>query len=100
VIAAENYVLTGQTDSADNPIIPGLSPSMFVIAILRYDPVAQTLNPCDCSASGCDASQGGLPPDFISVSLVSGYNVHPVFWGFAVDPFALNPTVTVPYGGT
>jgi hypothetical protein len=55
---------------------------------------------CDCSAIGCDASQGGLPPDFIVVSLTNGYTVRPVFLGFSVDPFPLRPNVRVPYGGT
>ena len=100
VLAAENYSLTGDPTSSDNPVIPGLTPTMFQIAVERYDPVAGTLAPCDCSATGCDASQGGLPPNFIQVSLVDGYNVHPLFWGFTVDAFPLRPTVTVPYGGT
>jgi len=100
VTAAINYALTGSTDSADNPIISGLTPAMFQIRIERYDPVAQQLTVCDCSATGCDTSQGGLPPDFIVVSMTSAYMVQPVFWGFTVQPFSLRPSVRVPYGGT
>ncbi len=99
VAAAINYALTGTTESSDNPVVPGLLPSMFQISIERFDPVTQQLLPCDCSSSGCDASLGGLPPDFIVVSLTN-YNVQPVFWGFAVDAFPLRPSVRVPYGGT
>jgi hypothetical protein len=100
VQAAINYALTGNTDSSDNPIVAGLAPSMFAIRAERYDPGTQALTICDCSASGCDASQGGLPPDFIVVSMTGDYMVHLVFWGFAVDPFPLRPSVRVPYGGT
>jgi hypothetical protein len=100
VQAAFDYALTGQTDSADNPIIPGLAPSMFQVRIERYDPVSQQLLVCDCTASGCDAAQGGLPPGFIVVSLANGYPVQPVFWGFQADPFPLRPEVRVPYEGT
>ncbi len=100
IVAAKNFALTGQTDSADNPSVNGLTPSMLQVRAERYDPVAQQLTVCDCSATGCDASQGGLPPDFIVVSLTNGYMVHPVFWGFQVDPFPLRPTLRVPYGGT
>jgi hypothetical protein len=100
ILAAENYALTGSTDSSDNPVVPNLTPAMFQILVERYDPAAQAMVPCDCSAAGCDASQGGRPPDYIQVSLTDGYSVHPFFWGFTIDPFPLRPAVTVPYGGT
>jgi hypothetical protein len=100
ITAAENYALTGSTLSAQDPVVPGLTPAMFQIAIERYDPASQAMIPCDCSATGCDASQGGLPPNYIQVSLTDGYSVRPFFWGFTIDPFPLRPTVLVPYGGT
>ena len=100
VQAAINYALTGQTDTSDNPVITGLTPNMFHVRLERYDPVAQALVECDCSATGCDPTQGGLPPGFIAVSLVDGYPVHPVFWGFSVSEFALRPAIRVPYAGT
>jgi hypothetical protein len=100
ITAAENYALTGSTLSAQDPVVPGLTPAMFQIAIERYDPAAGAMTPCDCSSTGCDASQGGLPPNYIQVSLTDGYSVRPFFWGFTIDPFPLRPTVLVPYGGT
>jgi hypothetical protein len=100
VQAAIDYALTGTTDSADNPIVAGLTPSMFQVGIERYDPLSQQLLVCDCSAAGCDTSQGGSPPGFIDVSLTNGYTVRPLFWGFTIDPFPLRPAVRVPYGGT
>ena len=100
VQGAINYALTGMTDSSDNPIVQGLTPDMFQVRIERYDPVAQQLSVCDCSASGCDTSQGGQPPDYIVVSLANGYTVQPLFWGFTVNPFPLQPAVRVPYDGT
>jgi TadE-like protein len=100
VQAAINYALTGTTDSSDNPVIAGLTPGMFQMRIERYDPNSQQLVVCDCTAAGCDTSQGGLPPGFIVVSLTNGYQVSPVFWGFAIDPFPIRPSVRVPYAGT
>lgn len=100
VQASIDYALTGMSDSSDNPIIPGLTPGMFQVQIERYDPVAQQISVCDCSATGCDTSQGGQPPDFIVVSLANGYTVQPLFWGFTVNSFPLQPAVRVPYGGT
>ena len=100
VQAAINYSLTGDTTTSQNPAIPGLMPSMFLIRAERYDPNSQQVVPCDCSAAGCDAGQGGQAPGYIVVSLTDGYSVHPVFWGFAVGSFPLRPSVRVPYGGT
>jgi hypothetical protein len=100
IVAAENFALTGSSDSAENPAVNGLTPDMFQIRIERYDPVAQSLTICDCSVTGCDASQGGLAPDFIVVSLTNGYSMRPLFFGFTVDPIQLRPQVRVPYGGT
>ncbi len=100
VQSAINYSLTGDTTTAQNPLIPGLTPSMFLIRAERFDPNSQQMVPCDCTAAGCDASQGGQPPGYIVVSLTDGYTVHPFFWGFAVDPFPLRPMVRVPYDGT
>jgi Flp pilus assembly protein TadG len=98
--AAINFALTGSTASSDAPILPGLLPSMFQVTAERYDATGQQLVTCDCSASGCDASQGGQPPNYIVVSLTDGYTVQPVFWGLTVTPFALRPRVMVPYEGT
>lgn len=100
VLAAINYALTGTTESADNPIIPGLTTGMFQVRAERFNPAAQEVALCDCSAQGCDASQGGSSPGFIVISLIDGYMVRPVFWGFSVSPFPLRPSVRMPYGGT
>ena len=98
--AAINFALTPSAASAGNALVTGLTADMFQIQIQRYDPNAQQLVPCDCSPTGCDASQGGLPPGFIVVSLTDGYTVNPIFWGFRVNAFPLRPSVKVPYGGT
>ncbi len=100
VQAAIVFAMTGSNDGSAAPIVPGLSADMFQVRAERFDTTGQQLVACDCSATGCDAGQGGLPPGFIEVSLATGYNVQPVFWGFALSPFALRPTVRVPYGGT
>jgi hypothetical protein len=100
MLAAINNALTGTSDASGAPIVTGLAPGMIQVTIARYDPNSQQLAPCDCSASGCDASQGGGPPGYIVVSLTNGYTVRPLFWGFSVLPFPLQPSVTVPYAGS
>jgi len=100
MVAAINNALTGTADASGNPIVIGLTPDMIQVSIARYDPNSQQLVACDCSASGCDTSQGGGPPGYITVSLANGYSVRPLFWGFSINPFPLVPSVTVPYAGT
>jgi len=100
IAAAAAVAVTGTTDSSALPIVNGLTPGMLEVRFERFDAASQQVVPCDCSVAGCDASQGGQPPDFITVSLTDGYTVHPLFWGFQVDPFPLRPEVKVPYGGT
>ena len=63
-------------------------------------PPARQLLPAIVRPPGCDASQGGTAPGYFVVSLANGYTVQPLFWGFSINPFPLQPSVTVPYGGT
>jgi hypothetical protein len=97
--AAINNALTGTVDGSGDPIVNGLTPSMVQVTASIVNSATQQLSPCDCQPD-CDSSQGGVPPGFIVVSLVNGYTVQPLFWGFTIDPFPLVPSVTAPYAGT
>jgi Flp pilus assembly protein TadG len=98
--AALNNSLTGTSDGSGASLIAGLTPDMVQVTIEQYNPANQALAPCACAANGCDASQGGAAPGYLVVSLTNGYTVQPLFWGFSINPFPLQPSVTVPYGGT
>jgi hypothetical protein len=100
VQSAIMYAITGTPDGSGTALLPGLQADMFQVNAERIDSNSGSVVACDCSAVGCDAQQGGQPPSYIVVSLVDGYTVHPLFWGFSVDPFPLRPSVRVPYGGT
>lgn len=99
LVAAKNLAVTGTLDASAQPAIAGLTVDMIQVRPERYNAATGELGACDCSVSGCDASQGGLPPDFITVSLVDGYPIRPVFLGLSVDPIQLRPHVRVPFGG-
>ena len=99
-LSTVNTVLTGTSDGSGPVIIQGLAATDVQVRAERYDPVSNSLGLCACSILGCDTSSGGAPPDFLVVSLVSGYTVSPVFPLFKVDPFQLRPQVRLPYGGT
>jgi hypothetical protein len=98
--AAINFALTGDPGTGDSPTIQSLRADMFRIRLERFDAASQQMVECECSAIGCDQSLGGQAPGFVTVSLIDGYTVSPVFWGFQVSPFALRPSVRVPYAGT
>ncbi len=100
VLAAKNLAITGNVDGSGNPVVPNLTASMVEVHVERYTAENQTLGACDCSASGCDTTNGALPPDFIVATIPEGYSIQPLFFGFAVDPILLRPHVRVPFGGT
>ena len=100
IAAAKNFALTGRTEDGAAPsLLPQLTADLISIRIERY--TADTgLGECDCSATGCDAAQGGQPPDFIVVSIPNGYEVRPRIPFLPQDAILLRPEVRVPYGGT
>lgn len=100
VQAAKNLAVTGSLDGSANPIVAGLTPGMVQIHAERNSSDNQSLGACDCSVSGCDTANGGLPPDFIVADIPDGYPIQPLFFGFSVDPILLKPHVRVPFGGT
>jgi hypothetical protein len=100
VTAAKNFALTGATDASGTAIISNLTADMIGIRIERLNAQAGTLDECDCSVTGCDTANGGLPPDFIAVSIPQGYSVTPHIPFLPMDPIPLKFQVRVPYGGT
>jgi len=100
IIQAKNLALTGTTDNSQDPIIPGLTAESIQVRIERADPSNGDLSECDCSAEGCDAAQGGRPPDFVTARFSSGVSVQLRIPLLPTDPIILRPQVRVPYGGT
>ena len=97
VLAAKNYAVTGTTDASQDPFLPNLTPSMIDIAAECYDPTSQTVGTCDTTACG---TTGVIQPDFIVVSIPSGYSINPKFPYLLSDTIPLVPFVRVPFGGT
>jgi len=100
IVAAKNFALTGTADASGTAIVSNLTADMIGIRAERLNAQAGTLSECDCSSSGCDASAGGLPPDFIAVSIPNGYEVTPHILFLPAEPIPLKPEVRIPFGGT
>ena len=98
--AAINNALTGTTDASGAPADRR--------AYAGHDPgVDRTVRPGGAAAQSLRLRRARLrsqpgrhAPGYIVVSLANGYTVRPLFWGFNINPFPLQPSVTVPYGGT
>jgi len=100
VAAAKLFALTGTGDGSAAPLIGNLSADQISVRLEQVDPVTGALGECACSVPGCDTANGGVPPDFIVVSLPDGYPVMPHIPLVPMDPIPLRPVVRVPYGGT
>jgi hypothetical protein len=99
IAAGINLALTGTTDGTGTSFIPNLTADMFVVQPERIDSTgAMTI--CTCDITGCDESAGGGSPDYISVSIPSGYPVAPIIPFTTLQSIPLVPSVKVPYGGT
>jgi Flp pilus assembly protein TadG len=100
IVAAKAFAISGSSDTTGQPIVANLTADMIQISIQRYNSDSQTLAQCDCSATGCDLSQGGLAPDYIEVSIPDGYPITPTIPYVAQQQILFKPIVVVRYGGT
>jgi hypothetical protein len=69
---------------------------MFTVSAECVDPGTGTPGPC--SSSGCPTISSR--PDYILVTMPTGYMVRPRIPFITLDPIALRPFVMVPFGGT
>ncbi|MBI1788887.1 MAG: pilus assembly protein [Acidobacteria bacterium] len=99
--AAKRFALTGRTEEgAAEPLLPQLTADMISVRIELVDAETGDIGECACEATGCDAAQGGQPPDYIVVSIPNGYEVRPRIPFLALETILLRPEVRVPFGGT
>ena len=99
IAAGISLALTGTTDGTGASFIPNLTADMFVVQPERIDSTGATTI-CSCDVTGCDQSAGGGSPDYITVSIPSGYPVQPIIPFMTLQTIPLVPSVKVPYGGT
>lgn len=100
VAAAKQFALNGSADASAPPLIADLTADQISVRLEQVDPASGAITECACSAPGCDTQNGGLPPDYIVVSIPNGYPITPHIPLVSMDPIPLRPSVRVPYGGT
>jgi hypothetical protein len=100
VAAAKNFALTGSSDGSADPLVPNLTVDQIEVRIERLNRDTGEIAACDCSIAGCDAAQGGTPPEYLVVSIPDGYRIRPIIPYMALEEFPLRPRIRVPFGGT
>lgn len=100
VAAAKNYILTGTSDGSGTPVVTNLTVDQIQVRVERFSADAGDIGQCDCSATGCDTTNGGQSPDYIVVSIPDGYSITLTIPQLPIDPIILRPHVRVPYQGT
>jgi hypothetical protein len=96
VAAALQFAITGTSDGSAPPLISNLTADMFTVSAECVDPATGTPGPC--SNPGCPTISSR--PDYILVTMPTGYLVRPRIPFITLDPIALRPFVMVPFGGT
>jgi TadE-like protein len=96
VTAALQFAVTGTSDGSAPPLISNLTTDMFTVSAECVDP--GTGAPGPCSNPGCPTVSSR--PDYILVTMPTGYRVQPRIPLITLDPIALRPFVMVPFGGT
>ncbi|MCX6623964.1 MAG: pilus assembly protein [Acidobacteria bacterium] len=96
VLAAKNYAITGSADGSTNSFIAALTADMIQVQAEKVDPATGQLGDCACSVTGCDAAAGGNGPDFLVVTIPSGYVMQPRIPFVRLDAIPLKPRVLLP----
>ncbi len=96
VAAALQFAITGTTDGSAPPLISNLTPDMFQVTPECVD--AATGAPGPCSDSGCPTVSPR--PDYILVSMPTGYTFQPRIPFIQLNALQLRPFVLIPFGGT
>ena len=96
VTAAIQLAITGTTDGSGTPLVSNLTPDLFQVTAQCVDPASGVAGPCDMSACPTISPR----PDYIMVSMPTGYPVQPRIPVVTLNPIQLRPFVLVPFGGT
>lgn len=100
ITLARNLALYGNPDGSGETLLPALTRENLEVRLERFDPDSGTLVTCECDSTGCDATTGGRPPDYIVARFTDGVSVQLRIPLIPTDPIILRPIVRVPYGGT
>ena len=92
---ARNFIVYGNLQGSGNPVVRGLTPDAILVFPERAS--GGVLTGCLCAeADSCDTSTGGRAPDFVTVSLGSGFPLPITFPLVASSTLNLSVSVRMP----
>jgi hypothetical protein len=100
LVAAKQLALRGSPEDGAPALLPNLEAEQIEVRIERRNVETGALERCECTATGCDRSAGGLSPEWIVVSLPDGYPIQLTIPKLTLDPIQLRPVIRIPHGGT
>ena len=100
VATAKNFAVTGTSDGSTDSLIRNFTVDQIQVRLERFTAESNEIGECACSAEACDTASGGRAPDYIVVSIPSGYPFTLAIPNLPLDPILLRPTVRVPFQGT
>jgi hypothetical protein len=98
IAAAKNFGLTGTSDGSADSFLPSLTIDQIDVSPECYDPATQTVTACNLPCDGAAANI--IKPDYVVVSITSGYSVNPRIPYTVSQEIPLVPFVRVPFGGS
>jgi Flp pilus assembly protein TadG len=95
--AALNFAVTDPTTG--QPLLSNLTADMLSITTECADPNNPGVLGI-CNLAGCGAAAGAQRPDYVVVTIPSGYMVTPRIPFLTLNPIPLRPSIAIPFGGT
>ncbi len=100
LIDAKNFIVFGNLQGTGNPVVTGLTVDMIQFLPERGDPASSVVIDCGCTGDGsCDISNGGAPPDYVTVNLPQGFPIDMTFPLLSFGTWNLRVSVRQPFLG-
>lgn len=102
LLAVQNFIVFGNLQGVGSPVVQGLTPELIQIFPERILSGSTSVAACLCTSDtdSCDITQGGRPPDFVTINF--GPAGFPVLVPFPFTNFGsvpLKPSVRMPVTG-
>ena len=100
LLDAKNFIVFGNLQGTGSPAVTGLTVDMIQFLPERGDPTSTLITDCGCTGdASCDITNGGRPPDYVTVNLGSGFPIQISFPLVNSGTWTLRVSVRQPFLG-
>lgn len=101
ILDAKNFIVYGNLQGTGEAVVRGLTPDLIQIFPERVAAGTSAVSECLCGEEdSCDLSAGGRAPDYVTLSLGSGFPLELPFPGSAFSTINLRVSVRMPVTGS